>query len=204
MKNGFLFFLNMGNITTAARIIVLPAFIGGIYFPFHTILYNLSWIVFVASLILSFVPAPSDKVAERVIKEFYTNLNQRVLDFCKAKKAEPIFLKGYEKSGKMVLRRQLGKDVIYPHLAAISVCTVNNKTFLVIARKSLLSNELAKYQEVECTPNTRISVQTNAIDDDAVVELNFSVEGTENQIVMYVKPDYHYRDVLATLQDFIK
>lgn len=205
MKNGFLFFLNMGRITTIARISIVPLFLCVINIPFHSILYTLSCILFVLSILLSIIPAPSDKVVDKIIAGFQSDLQQRLLHCCRVKNGDVVILRGYEKSGKMILRRQLGKNVVYPHLAAIGFCTTKNKTVLVIARKSLLSNELAKYQEIECNSNTRFCIETNVINnDETVIELKFSVEGTKDQIIMFAKSDYHYRDLLSAIQNFSK
>ena len=205
MKNGILFFFNMGRITTIARISIVPLFLCVISIPFHSILYTLCCILLVFSILISIIPAPSDKVVDKIIAGFQSDLQQRLLNRCRVKNGDVVILRGYEKVGKMILRRGHGKEVIYPHLAAIGFLQTKDKSVLIVAKKTLLSTALAEYMEFECNQETQLWIQSNTIDSEgSIVELALSVAGMENQIVMYAKADYHYRDLLNATKPFAK
>ena len=205
MKKGFLFFLNMGRITTIARISIIPLFLCVINIPFHSILYTLSCILFALSILLSMIPAPSDRTAEKVINEFELDLRQRLLNCCRVKDGNAVILKGYEKVGLMVLRRGLGKEVIYPHLVAIGFLQTMDKTVLIVAKKTMLSAAPVEYQEIECVQDTRFLIQSKPIDEEeSIAEVTFSVENAQQAILMYAKMDYHYRDLLGAIKPFMR
>ena len=157
------------------------------------------------SIILSVIHAPSDDAINKIIDEFESDLHQRLLNSCRAKSGDVKILRGYEKVGKMILRRGRGKNVVYPHLAAIGIIQTSDKCVLMIARRTLLSDSFMECQEIECHENTRFAVKTQVLhEEDNVIELTFSVEETEAQLEMIAKGDYHYRDFLIAIQPFIE
>ena len=205
MKNGILYFFNMGNITRIARFLILPLFVGVLFAPFYSIFFPLSCFGFVLSIVLSVIHAPSDDAINKIIDEFESDLHQRLLNSCRAKSGDVKILKGYEKVGKMILRRGRGKTVVYPHLAAIGIIQTPEKCVLMVARRTLLSDSFMKCGEFECHERTRLVVGSSVMnEDDNVMELTFSIEGVEDQMVMIVKGDFHYRDFMSAIQPFIK
>ena len=205
MKNGILYFFNMGNIKRIARCLILPLFACVLLISFYSIFFPLSCFFFVLSIILSVIHAPSDDAINKIIDEFESDLHQRLLNSCRAKSGDVKILRGYEKVGKMILRRGRGKNVVYPHLAAIGIIQTSDKCVLMIARRTLLSDSFMECQEIECHENTRFAVKTQVLhEEDNVIELTFSVEETEAQLEMIAKGDYHYRDFLIAIQPFIE
>ena len=205
MKNGFWYFLNLGRITMIARIAVFPLFLCVWYIQWFSPLYPISCILFGVSIVLSLIPAPSDKTMNEIIDEFVPDLKKRLLDRCKAPNGDAIIVSGYEKSGTMRLRRTRGNELVYPKLAGIACFQSKDKCVLMIAKKSLLSSELARYQEIECNPNTQISIKSSVIDEDEnILEVTLSMDNQEEQTTLWVKADFHYRDLLNAIQPFLK
>ena len=61
MKNGFLFFLNFGNITMIARCVLIACIVGVIYFSPADFMFWACIAICAAAIVVCMIPAPKDK-----------------------------------------------------------------------------------------------------------------------------------------------
>jgi len=204
MRNGILFFLGMDRVRMLARCVVLPAFFLMTSSQFGTIFYFLGIAFFVLSAFLCFLPTPTDKKLQIVITDFQNELKEQTLRAAVAKNEElMLIINGYRKRGKMLLKRQIVKDMVYPHLASLSLYCKDKNYTLVLGTKSLLSPSPAVYTKLQITPNTLVFHNETDDESEKVIEVTVHAPELPNDLVIYVKNDYHYRDFLAALQNYI-
>ena len=207
MKHGILFFYNMGKITTAARIAIIP--LAWTFTKFVPPAFFVSLWLFVLSFLVAMIPAPSDKAMMRTIEKYREEATRQMSAESKICNTERfIVLHGYRKGGTMRLRRQVGRDVVYPFPISFFYATRGNKRFLMIAKKSLLNAapvdyEMINLHEPEETEAFRVTVQVDPQSED-VVELTLYTKYAPHGITAFAKNDYHYRDFLNAVQDAAK
>ena len=207
MKRGILFFYNMGMITTVARIAILP--LGWTLTRFAPPVFFVSLFLFVLSLIVAMIPAPSDKAMMRVLESFREEAKRQMSEESMIRDAERfIVLHGYRKGGTMMLRRRVGRDVIYPFPTSFFYGERGNKRFLMIAKKSLLKAGPADYEMIQLhepqeADALRVTVQVDP-QSESVVELTLYTKHAPYGITVFAKNDYHYRDFVKAVQDIAK
>ena len=76
MKRGILFFFNMGNITLAARIAIIP--LAWTLTRFLPPAFFVSLTLLIISLIIAIIPAPSDKSMIRAIANFREEVKRQM------------------------------------------------------------------------------------------------------------------------------
>ena len=204
MKRGILFFYNMGKITTAARIGIIP--LAWTLTRFAPPAFFVSFWLFVLSLIVAMIPAPSDKAMMRVIEQYREEAIRQMREESIIRSTEQlIVLHGYRKGGTMSLCRRVGRDVVYPFPTSFFYGERGNKRFLMIAKKSLLKAEPTDYEmirlhEPEEAEALRVTVQVDPR-SEGVVELTLYTKHAPYGITVFAKNDYHYRDFVRAVQD---
>lgn len=207
MKHGILFFYNMGKITTAARIAIIP--LAWTLTRFVPPAFYVSLVLFVLSFLLAMVPAPSDKAMMRAIEKYREDATQQMSAESKICNTERfIVLHGYRNEGSMRLCRHVGRDVVYPFPASFFYAERGNKKFLMIAKKSLLNAspvdyEMIQLHEPEEAEAVRVTAQVDPQSED-VVELTLYTKHAPHGITVFAKNDYHYRDLVNAVQNATK
>lgn len=207
MKRGILFFYNMGNITTAARIAILP--LAWTLTRFVPPAFWVSLYLLVLSLILAMIPAPSDKAMMRVIEKYREDAVRRMSEESLIRDAERfIVLHGYRECGKMRLHRRVGRDVVYPVLTSFFYGERGNKRFLMIAKKSLLNAapvdyEMIRLHEPEEAEGLRVTVEVDPQIEEVVVLTLYTAHAPYG-ITVFAKNDYHYRELVNAIQGATK
>ena len=207
MKRGILFFYNMGKITTAARIAIIP--LAWTLTRFVPPAFFVCLWLFVLSLIVAMIPAPSDKAMMRVIEKYREEAKRQMSEESQIRDTERlIVLHGYRKSGTMGLRRHVGRDVIYPFPTSFFYGERGNKRFLMIAKKSLLNGapvdyEMIQLHEKEEAEAVRVTAQVDPQSEE-VVELTLYTKHAPHGITLFVRNDYHYRDFANVVQGAAK
>ncbi len=204
MRNGILFFMNMDKVRTIARWALLPVFFIIFNLRFGSPLFFVCIGVFVLSAFLCFLPTPTEKDLQRVLKDFQTNLKEQTLLAAVAKNEDlMVIMNGYQMRGKMFFKKQVGKDVIYPHLASLSLYRKDNTCTLVLGTKSLFSVAPAVYTKLQLTPSLLTVATDEAIEHEGVVTLTLSAPELSEKLTLFVKNDYHYRDFMNAVKPFL-
>lgn len=207
MKRGFLFFYNMGNITLAARIAIIP--LAWTLTRFVPPAFFVSLALLIISLILAMVPSPSDKSMMRAVSNFHEEVKQQMIEESGIRNPERfIILHGYLKAGNMKLRRRVGRDVVYPFPTGFLFGEHGKEKFLLVAKKSLLNASPVDYEtirlhEPEELEAFRVTAQTDPQNEE-VVELTLYTKHALHGITIFAKNDYHYRDFMNAIQRAIK
>ena len=108
----------------------------------------------------------------------------------------------------MMLRRRVGRDVVYPFPTSFFYGERGNKRFLMIAKKSLLKAGPADYEMIQLhepqeADALRVTVQVDP-QSESVVELTLYTKHAPYGITVFAKNDYHYRDFVKAVQDIAK
>ena len=207
MKRGILFFYNMGKITTAARIAIIPLVWTLTIFVPPAFFVSL-WLL-VLSFLVAMIPAPSDKAMMSAIEKYREEATRQMSAESKICNTERfIVLHGYRKGSNMRLRRHVGRDVVYPFPASFFYAERGNKRFLMIAKKSLLNAspidyEMIRLHEPEEAEAFRVIGQVDPQSED-VVELTLYTKHSPHGITVFAKNDYHYRDLVSAVQNAAK
>lgn len=201
MRNGIMFFWRMDKIRSIARWSFLPLLFATFMTDPGTPIFFICLGSCILCGFLSFLPTPTVKDFERVINDYQVNLKEQTLRAAVAKNEElMVILHGYQNRGKMLLKRQLVKTVIYPHLASLSIYCKDNSRTLVLGRKSLLSATPAEYIKIKLTPETITFPAEEEVEREGVAMLTLSSPELPEELVLFVKNDYHYRDFLAAVK----
>ena len=207
MKHGILFFYNMGKITTAARIAILPLALT--LTKFVPPAFYVSLFLFVLSFLVAMIPAPSDKAMMRAIEKYREDAERQMSAETKICNTERfIVLHGYRNEGTMRLCRHVGRDVVYPFPTSFFYAERGNKKFLMIAKKSLLNAtpvdyEMIQLHESEEAEAVRVTAQVDPQSEE-VVELTLYTKHAPHGITIFAKNDYHYRDFANAVQNAAK
>ena len=150
-----MFFWRMDKIRSLARWSFLPLLFATFMTDPGTPIFFICLGACILCGFLSFLPTPTVKDFERVINDYQANLKEETLRAAVAKNEElMVILHGYQNRGKMLLRRQLVKTVIYPHLASLSIYCKDKSCTLVLGRKSLFSSAPAEFIKIKLNPDT--------------------------------------------------
>jgi hypothetical protein len=204
MKNGFLFFWNMGRITTGARIALLPL----IYLAFFQvrpmgIAFFTCLALLAVALLLSFIPAPSDKKAKATLERFRSEHKEEMMSRCGFVNDEGILLlHGYAEEGNMRLSRTLGREVIYPVPLDIGFANHLGKGRLLIGKRTLIKPLPAEYFFLRDEELTAVRIEmTTESETEEVARLTFSHPALPENLTMYVKNDFRVRDFLEGMKE---
>ena len=203
MRNGCLFFLNMGRITTGARIAILPL----IYLTFFQVrpfgvAYFTCMVLLVLSVLLSMVPAPSDRTAKRTIDRFRYEHKEEMMDRCGfANDSELLLLYGYAEDTKMWMKRALGREMVYPYPVAIGFAFHLNRGRLLIGKRSLLRPKPAEYCFLKDEELSGISYEMHIeTDNEEVARLTLRHAALPEELTIYVKNDFCVRELVESLE----
>ena len=205
MKNGLLFFLHMGRITTISRITIIPF---ALLIP-HAVPGSIGfWTYITLTLIaffLSIIHAPSDRTMLNILKQFRQGVHYEMKRLCQIRDDEYyVVLEGYRKTGTMRLQRCLENEVIYPAPITLVYAEKEKKRFLLIAQKSLLSSTPPTYELLDLTSAPKLAelrVEATATEDDKVAELKLYTKDHPDGITVYAKNNFHYREFVAGIKN---
>ncbi len=202
MKNGILFFFNMGNLTMIARVAFIPLVWmasrtnpTALFFPIYVGLA-------VISFLLCFVHAPSDKAIRQTLKRFHEDVKEKLRNDYGFRRDESIvYFRGYKKSGKMRLRRRLDHDVVYPFPTVLIYAERSGKRAIIVAQKSLIKPTPAEYIYIDLDGAEDLRVTSLVEEDnDKIAAITVSCTLLDEPITVYAKNDYHYRDFMAAMK----
>lgn len=205
MKHGKLFFYNMGNITTIARIgIPVSVLIALRTRPMSPAFWFFIGLA-VVSLFVALIHAPSDKAMMRVLEQHRTEIKIKMKELCQIKDDQYyVVLDGYRKEGSMKLSRRIGKEMVYPYPTTFIIAQKDAKRRLVIVRKSLLTPTPAEYEMIDLSdPSNAARVRVSSCvedENDKVAEITLCTDRYPDGITVFAKNDYHYRDFIKAMQ----
>ena len=198
MKNGYMFFLNLGTVTYMARVFLL---ISGIALLSVDGFYQkvLVGIFFAVFFVISIIKAPSDKDVMRAIDFFRNRFKEKIGESGHTFSMNSVkVIEGYRVKGKMKIKRSVGYDVIYPNLVSFAIAREGKGSLMIYA------DELCLLRRGEPNFNRCIvdsqSLEITAREEDDVVFVNIRCPIYKEGIDIIVKNDFHYREFMDTIK----
>lgn len=203
MKKGLMFFFNMGNITQAARIALVPAIIF-MFFARGYLMMGISALLVLVCLFFGLIHAPADEMALSAIRDFYQSFEDR-LRLTTMKKEDFLYIKGYEIKGRMFLKRQVNNKVIYPvpTVASIVLSHDENEYYLMIGRLNLLKNVQPEYKKIKIDHQNLSIESTIESEDDSVMVINIKTSAAGGNIKIFVENNHTSRRFLEYAKEVI-
>ncbi|MBO5938656.1 MAG: hypothetical protein J6Q82_04060 [Clostridia bacterium] len=199
MKNGYMFFLNLGNITKFARVALLPVIIFAL-FAKGFFLMGVGLLLVIICIALSVIRAPSDEKTMSVIEDFHRTFEERVRIKTKAKDTAP-YLRGYRVKGKMFLKRHVGKTLVYPSPMTLAVISnPDGESCLLLGGLSLLKNAAPVFEEFRIDENVSIESSVIHHGEHSVTELNISIRERSETISIILENTHKTREYLEYIK----
>ncbi len=199
MKNGLMFFLNLGNISKYARIAIIPMVIFWFFLAKGIFMMIFSTFVLIACIVLAVIHAPSDKHAVNALNKFYSEFIKETCDKANVDKEELIYFKTWQYRDGMRLRRWVNGNFIYPYPCIMAVYEREGEQYLSFASVSLINEEYQRHFECKVTDHA-LSVTTSQIEgtnDEETVHITFP--SSEETIDIMVEDTYQNRELLDLL-----
>ncbi len=180
MRGGKMFFLNLGNITKAARCCLLPALFL-VMGAKGIMIMIVSIILFCICIAVSVIPAPSDKKIMAGVAKFHEEFEDKyALKPTSKSSLEVKYIKGYEIKGRMFLKRHIESRAVYPvpALVALKHDRMSGDCSLVIGRLNMLHKSDPVY------------TVSNVYGDDFEIKTHPYSENSEVFIAEINSPEY--------------
>ncbi len=202
MRTGIFFFFNMGYITKVTRLALL-LMLGAMLLRSTFFASSLFMTVFFIVLVISLIPAPSDKRMLRFLNAFYDETVKRAGDACGLLHYEIVVpFHAFLRTGKFNFCRHIGTADIYTHAACAAFVEKSGKRYLVVGTKSLISARHAKFYEIDLVADpVRITTQ---VDSEETVEMLIECNTIPKGIVLHARNDFRYRDFLEAVGDYVQ
>lgn len=209
MKHGMLYFLYLGRLSWLARILLLP----GIWWltrvpPLFQAKFNPGFafaiIVNLLLLILSMLPAPSDKYARKVIARYEAEFDEYIHDTYRGKiRFEKIqILKTWQpcRRGLLNLEIKLDGDMITPRLSLIAMMEGKDEVIFESATYVLFGEDRVERKVWRVTGGDSFSVKLDkANENDSKVGMIFPACQGQEEECFVVTEDFHLREFLQPL-----
>ena len=200
MKNGYMFFLNLGTVTYMARIALLLSGVGllmvdGFYQK------ALLGACFAVAFLISIIKAPSDKDVLRAVEFFRSRFKEKIGESGHTYSMSGVkVVEGFRVKGKMKMKRTAGYDVIYPNLVSIGVAREEKGTLMFYADEICLLHRCEPLFK-RCVVDTKSLELTAKVDeeDKDVVCISIKCPIYENGIDIITKNDFHYREFMEMI-----
>ena len=202
MKKGYLFFFNMGNITQAARIALIPAIV--FLFLARGVFVLIALLFIPICLIFGAIKAPSDNKVMSTIESFHESFEERIRAKTAKKECAP-YIDGYQIKGRMLLHRCVNNEIVYPTPMVVSIVQTNNgkEDYLMIGRMSLLRDKSEKFENFKFdSSNISLECLTDA-EDDSVMVISINILETEESIKFVVQNNFRTREFLDNARDVL-
>lgn len=200
MKNGYMFFLNLGTVTYMARIFLVISAVA--FFSVNGFYQRMAiGACIVVLLLISVIKAPSDKDVMRAVQLFRERFKEKLAEGGHTYSMQGVkVLEAYRVKGKMKLKRTVGYDVVYPHLVSLALAKSDR------GKLELYIDELCLFKRGEPEFSKRIvdatcfgiSVKADEQDSD-VIEMTLCCDGYAGGMTIIAKNDYHYREFMDML-----
>ena len=201
MKNGYMFFLNLGTVTYMARILLFISALAMLYVEgfYQKVIVFACLVVF---FIISIIKAPSDKDVMRAVEFFRTRFKEKIGETGHTYSMNGVkVLEAYRVKGKMKMKRTVGYDVIYPNLVSVAVAKEDKGSLMFyVDELCLLRRGDAAFHRCVVDASA-LSVETRVDEDDKdVVCINIKCPIYEDGIELIAKNDFHYREFMEMIE----
>lgn len=213
MKHGILYFLYIGKLSWISRILLLP---GLFWLTKVPVIYerklNSGFVLVLAldilMLIMSMMPAPSDKYARRMIGKYEKEFDEYIHDTYRGKiPFDNIrILKTWQpcRRGALNLEIKLDGDVITPNLTFVAMMEGKGEVIFESATCSLLGEDRVTRKKWHVTPADSFAVRLEKEqENDTGVDMIFPAFGGNEEESFVVIENFHLREFLTPLDNIV-
>jgi hypothetical protein len=213
MKNGILYFLYLGRLSWLARILLLP----GIWWltrvpPLYDAKFNPGFAFAIAVdlilLILSMLPAPSDKYARKVIAKYTEEFDEYIHDTYRGRiRFDNIrMMKTWQpcrRSG-INLEIKLDGEMITPKLTMVAMMEGKDEIIFESATYTLFTENCVERKVWTVTASDSFQIELIKHNEaDVKVDVIFPPYGGHDRECFVITENYHLREFLAPLHALI-
>ena len=208
MKYGVFWFFNLNRVVFFSRISFIPLAMLGFYMPILSPLFGITWLLCGIAFIITIITIPLHIPSNSLMEEFISNYE---LEFCSRirnqfrnnRQVKFEFLKGYSFSSRIKLRKRIDNNIIYSNLVVVSCVKTLDSWWLISEKKSLLSAKESERKTIKIEHNKLIEIYDDIYDvPNRIRKIIIAYEG--QQITIYAKEDYHYRDFIQTIRNIYR
>ena len=192
MKNGYMFFFNLGNITKVSRIVMVFALCGLINFGISEIMFWVCAAVAVVCFSLNLFHSPTDKDFMNALADFREGFEKElgnrhgIMSMDNVARTE-----GFVKNKRMLLKRRVDKKIIYPCPAILAAIELHGEVMVFAGRISMLKKNDPQY--VRCDLDKDMKIEGFCEEGDPTAIITLSSSALPGEITVAVPNDYHYR-----------
>ncbi|MBQ9760190.1 MAG: hypothetical protein IJW16_02450 [Clostridia bacterium] len=191
----------MSHITKVARLL-LAILVAAMVIRSTFMTSSLFMTLFFVALVISVIPAPSDKAMLRRLESFYDDTVRHAGEACDMLHFESVLIfkafLGREKFN--FCRRVNNTTVIYMHAAGVAFVEKSGKKLLVIGTKSLVSGRPAKFYTVDLHGDP---IKISSREEEDSVEVLIECKTYPKGFLLLAKNDFRYRDFMEAMKDYV-
>ena len=194
----------MGKITMIARVAIIP-----IVFMIFRSFGQVFWFFFycallVLAMILGLIPAPSDRSVMLLLDRNRQDFDKMIQNKCNSSNSENAMkLDGYRVKGKMILKRQKGTKMIYPHPAFFAIAKGADRQYWLFVSSFSITNK--KPPQILCCPlnsdEYEISADFGGDEFAKTAYLTLKCEHFPEGETFVLDRNYRLRDFLAHIKE---
>ena len=200
MKNGYMFFFNMGAITATSRILLVFGILGLINFGLNDIMFWVCALMSVICFILNLFHSPTDKDFLLAMEDFGLGFEKELQNRHGIMSMDNVArVNGFLKKGRMMLKRCVDRKMIYPNPAILAAIDLHGELMVFCATISMLKKNDPEY--VRCTVDGDFSVKQELDEEEKTVFITLSCREFPKGVTVVAPNDYHVRAFLGTVSE---
>ena len=200
MKNGYMFFFNLGNITKMSRIFFVFSVAGLFMLDISEIMFWVCAVVAVVCFVLNLFRAPSDKDFFAAMEDFKLGFEKTLQNRYGIMSMDNVArVEGYVQNKRMALKRVVNNKVIYPCPAILGAINLHGEVMVFVGRTSMLKKTDAEY--IKCDPKDEgFKISSEISEDEKVAFITVVCRELSDEITVAVDNNYHYRAFMEKVE----
>ena len=200
MKNGYMFFFNLGNITKMSRIFFVFGVAGLFMLDITEIMFWVCAVVSVVCFVLNLFRSPSDKDFLAAMEDFAYGFEKNLQNKYGIMSMDNVArVEGYVQNKRMALKRVVNNKVIYPCPAILGAINLHGEVMVFVGRTSMLKKTDAEY--IKCDPKDEgFKISSEISEDEKVAFITVVCRELFDEITVAVDNNYHYRAFMEKVE----
>ena len=195
MKNGYMFFFNMGAITAMSRIFLVVGILGMINWRITQVMFWVCAAIAVVCFVLNLFHSPTDKDFLLGIEDFQLGFKKELQNRYGIMSMDNMaVLNGFVKKGRMFLKRCIDRKMIYPHPSILAAIELHGELQVYFGHISMMKKSDPEY--VKCTVDKDFSIENELGEDERTAFVTLKCKEFPKGVTVVITNDYHLRDFL--------
>ena len=176
---------------------LIACIVGVIYFSPADFMFWACIAICAAAIVVCMIPAPKDKhvmyAMQFFLEDFDKILNVR---FGVVNMEKVVYIKGFKRSGKMMLKRYVDNKAVYPYPTMFAANRVHEDSFVYIGELSLMTAKEPRYTKCNTKDEGfEVSGEIDA-DNERIAYVTVKCKEYSEGITLVTENDFHYRSFL--------